>query len=865
MGDVYFDFPQAAYLFLFLIPMLIGMYALHHYRQRKMKNYTDTSHLPLLMYPRSVFISHLKNACLAGAWILIVIAFMNPKGNIKYAPTSQDVMEESSVPKRKVHDVILFVDTSASMGVNDARNGETRLENAKEISSELVGQLNGQLVSLYAFTSALTRLVPPTFDYLFTRLMIKELQINEGDVGGTDLKTVLQNLKEQVFAQQKAKLYTLVILSDGGDNQLEKEQGDSRQQRQNEISSVFSDAKELNLRIFTIGTGSLAGGVVPNVTVGVQPVTSKLDQSVLQELAQVGRGEYYAANEFNSWNLAHLLAEKIDQDSPYEEQTEKRLVIPPTKEEISSDHYFQIPLGLALLLLLIVVVLPDTQGSLRFLVLLILCLPSVQGMAQEEINNIGLQAEDFYAARDYDQAAGLYERLLKGSLPDWQRALIMYNLGNVRLAQNQWQEALTLYRAIPLNAISSPLLVQYLAFNQGLAYLFLSTAPEDVEQSLYFLQQSNRLLNQTTQIECLQQKDPCVPSERITHALEMVSIQTNQTWKQEREQLAKEGSNIHQVLLVDGLEHVIEHLDEAIQSSFKQQYISYSLLAAKQLIPLWKEVNNQENALKEFETGMALLEKGDLQESLIDLKKALGLISEGQEEIDRLFVHFYLTLTERNLNAEEIENLISGMKNHQIDAPIPFAESSLEQLKGGHLAAARFFLLKSFITFEEAIGKKEEVNTPILILKRSLRDAKWALQFNRLLQVDKVNEKQVDVLKDAQDTVVDESQSFIPTVLEKQKETQQCQAQPWVQAIPLFEKGYEYALMAQRDLLHDPSSVLVLQEQTITYWKQALNLLERPPSSEGQQRNQETLRSLEEMEAQDKKPTPQPKLELNSW
>lgn len=863
MGDVYFAFPQAAYLFLFLIPMIGGMYALHRYRKRKMQLYADAFHLPLLMNPRSILITHFKNACLVMAWILIVLAFMNPKGNIKYAPSAV-ATEDSTISKRKAHEVVLLVDTSASMGVSDGRNDETRLENAKDIAGELIGRLNGQTISLYAFTSALTRLVPPTYDYLFTRLVIKNLQINEGEIGGTNLKTILSDLKEKIFSQSLAKLYTFIIISDGGDNELEKLQGVARQQRINEIANIFSNAHEIQLRIFTVGTGSTLGGIVPNVTLNGQTVTSKLDADVLKQLALIGRGEYFGANDYDAWNLARQIGDKIDQDSPFDKSSDTRVVIPPSPEEISSDRYYQLPLGLALLLLLIVFVLPDTQGYVRFFMFIIVLIPSL-GSCQEDINRVGLKAEAHFGARDFEQAATLYDRLLKGNVPDWQRALILYNLATVHLAQGRSQEALTFYRAISLNAISSPQLVKYLAFNQGILYLLQAKHSDDAEQSLYYLQQSERFLEETKQIECLQKTD-CQPSEDLTQALEAVSIQTNQAWRQEREQLAKEGKNMIRFLLVKALEHLIEILNETGRSDLKKEYMAYAVSSANQLSSLWEEAKDQDEAHKEYVAGVALLEAGKLEEAQMQMKKVLGILSQRGEEIDRLFVQFYLILTERHLNQTEMERLISEMKKHSLESPLASAEMSLTQLKNGYQAAARFFFLHSFITFEASISQNEKVTTtPKSILKRSLRNARWALQFNRLIQIEKVNEQQIDILKNAQDTVVSQANDFIPAVVEMERKAEGCQAQPWALAIPLFEKGYEAALMAQRDLERDTTSILLLQEQTITYWQQALQIIENPPQSEGQQQNQETIRSLEEMEAQDKIPAGQSNQELHSW
>ncbi len=374
MRDIHYDFPQAVYLLLLLIPLLFLYGWLFYYRQQSTKAYASSSILPQLLKRRSFFFSILKAFALSFAWILACIAFMGPKGNLQYQLISHanqkrnihtQTQAHSQLP-HQTHEVIFLIDASASMSVSDARHHRTRLIAAKEIVEQIISQLIGQTIALDAFTSELTPLVPPTLDYLFVRLVLQQLGINEGDVGGTDLAKVLETLKEKILSTPFSKLYTIILLSDGGDNRIEKLQGQAKEEAIQKVLHIIPNPTELNLRIFTIGMGSKEGGTVPSVTFNGQPIHSRLEEEILKSLAHQERGTYYEANAWPAWNLAQDLINQMKENSPDAEGGEsaavlERKVVPAKQEEISYDFYYQLPLGLAILFLLLYFILPDVH------------------------------------------------------------------------------------------------------------------------------------------------------------------------------------------------------------------------------------------------------------------------------------------------------------------------------------------------------------------------------------------------------------------------------------------------------------------------------------------------------------------------
>jgi Ca-activated chloride channel family protein len=361
--DLYFYFPQAIYLLLFLLPLFVGYFALKHYRQRQLHAYASLSVLAYLLTPRSSRLSKLKLIGWMIIWTTACLALMGPFGNIRYLSLNSETPAEHVNMHATPHEVIFLVDTSASMGVPDGPEKETRLEEAKAFMEDIVRQLRGQTVSLYAFTSELSAVVPATLDYLFVRLALKELHIDEGDVGGTRFAPVLTALRQQAFPEPSLKRYTVILFSDGGDTQLATLKGEARNQEKQAILTAIPHPDQLHLRLFTIGLGALQPQVIPHVTFEGKPVSSQLEPAILEELAAKERGVYYMAQKWTSWNLAQELITQMGQDPPIEHGELERRVAPIKQEDVLVDLYYQIPLSLALLFYFFNLLLPDVRRS----------------------------------------------------------------------------------------------------------------------------------------------------------------------------------------------------------------------------------------------------------------------------------------------------------------------------------------------------------------------------------------------------------------------------------------------------------------------------------------------------------------------
>lgn len=363
-NDLYYEFPSAAYL-VFLVFVLAGLaWNLHVFRKKFLGRFSRASEV---IIPRSRFAFWTKAAAVCLAWIATTIVLMQPKGNGHYPESHKekkwvsDKKEKEGIIQRKAHDVIFLVDASASMEVPDARGGQTRLQFAKELIDEIISRLKGESIALYAFTSDATKLSPLTMDYLFVRLMLKQMNINEGDIAGTNMTEALASLRDEYFLTITPKRKTLVILSDGGDTHLEELKGNEQQRAIDSIKFFFNQAEELDLNVFTIGLGSREGGIIPHVEYEGKPVHSSLNEQLLKELSSRGMGKYYYANDFSAVDLAHDFVNAINQPVGIEEYRVKTRSQVKGSQDLIYDLFFQIPLGIAIVLLGFVLLFPDTR------------------------------------------------------------------------------------------------------------------------------------------------------------------------------------------------------------------------------------------------------------------------------------------------------------------------------------------------------------------------------------------------------------------------------------------------------------------------------------------------------------------------
>lgn len=358
MIKVFYMWPHTVYLMLALPLFLFLYWKLQRERKKALESFSKSALHNNILHRRARLYTVIKIVLLLLSWMMLTIALMQPivwyYPDEEKVPLLEKILEwdfdglSTSVRSKQVqaHEVVVVIDTSASMSVKDAPGGKTRLEYARELSDALIGELNGQMVSLYAFTSELTPLVPATLDYLFTRLILRDVKINEGDVSGTDFQTLLERLRKKYWANESNRLVTLFMISDGDDTAFSKNEVDYQSLK------ALVDGGE-HLRVVTVGVGSDLGAVIPEVTYQGGTVTSSLNEKLLQSIAM--ENFYFSSSGTDPQNLMKRIVNVI------------RRVGKPTEETLASEkpfreiQLFYLPLILAIIFLGLSIVLPETE------------------------------------------------------------------------------------------------------------------------------------------------------------------------------------------------------------------------------------------------------------------------------------------------------------------------------------------------------------------------------------------------------------------------------------------------------------------------------------------------------------------------
>jgi Ca-activated chloride channel homolog len=226
------------------------------------------------------------------SFLLIILALVNPQ----LPGEKQKVSKESA-------DIFIAFDISRSMLAQDI--APDRLTRSKLFAVSLVKSLRTERIGLIVFAGAAYVYMPLTSDYNAAIDFINGLSTEMASYQGTAIGDAVL-VAEKAFTEEANRNRGLIIISDGEDH-------DSGALKSAEAAS------KNGLVITTLGVGTERGGMIPDMNQGGSnykldengsPVRSKLDASILKEIAQKARGTYYNIND--SDNAIKGVKEMVD-------------------------------------------------------------------------------------------------------------------------------------------------------------------------------------------------------------------------------------------------------------------------------------------------------------------------------------------------------------------------------------------------------------------------------------------------------------------------------------------------------------------------------------------------------------------------
>ncbi len=247
--------------------------------------------------------------------------------------------------------VYLALDLSRSMLVQDA--APDRLTKAKTVALEIIEAFPDEKIGLISFAGKAWLEAPLTTDHKVLQEAVLALNQNTVPYGGSDSGSILELAVKSLPEDTNAEAL-LVILSDG-------------EFHDDTSVTAISEARQAGLTIFTIGVGTLEGGLIPDKAQGYfrdrnrRTVHSKLNPQPLEQLAYYGGGQMYLGEDYQF--IKRMRASLSQQQSA--ETTQRELVV--------HNHLFQAFLIPACLGLILALLLPSVWQARASAALILLC------------------------------------------------------------------------------------------------------------------------------------------------------------------------------------------------------------------------------------------------------------------------------------------------------------------------------------------------------------------------------------------------------------------------------------------------------------------------------------------------------------
>jgi Ca-activated chloride channel family protein len=269
--------------------------------------------------------SRLQMFMLALLWVALVFSLMRPQW-----------LEPYTEVRTEGYDLMLAIDTSRSMDALDFTvegRQVTRMAVIKGVIGQFIKAREGDRIGIVVFGSQSFVLSPMTLDNQAVFNLVENIvsrMAGDGTAIGDAIGLSVKKLRDRPEGSR-----VLILVTDG-----ENTEGTLPP----ELAARL--AAQEGIRIYTIGVGSK--GLVPFMEGGqLTQVKMEIDEDLLTEVASITGGEYFRATDTSALEKIY---ERID--ALEKSRAEARTVMIPRP-------LYRLPLGLALLALLLLGLFPD--------------------------------------------------------------------------------------------------------------------------------------------------------------------------------------------------------------------------------------------------------------------------------------------------------------------------------------------------------------------------------------------------------------------------------------------------------------------------------------------------------------------------
>ena len=207
--------------------------------------------------------------------------------------------------KTRGAEVMIVLDVSNSMLAEDY--SPNRLERAKLAISRVVDKLRDDRIGLVVFAGNSFVQLPITTDYVSAKMFLGSISTESIPIQGTAIGDAISTALRS-FSAQSDRSRAIIVITDG-------------ENHEDDPVAAASQAAEMGVRVFTIGIGSPEGKMIPFEGVYLRdkegnPVVTRLDEAVLQDVAAAGKGLYVRAgnSEFGLNPIIEEIARLDDEE-----------------------------------------------------------------------------------------------------------------------------------------------------------------------------------------------------------------------------------------------------------------------------------------------------------------------------------------------------------------------------------------------------------------------------------------------------------------------------------------------------------------------------------------------------------------------
>ncbi len=274
-----FRFAHIYYFYLLaLVPVFAGLLVLFLvWKKKTLAKYGDWSVIRQLMPDYSLSKPILKFILIMLAMTSLIFALADPQTGSRLEKV-----------KRKGIDLMICLDISNSMMAQDIK--PDRLERAKQSIVRLIDNLEGDRIGIIVFAGKAYTQLPITTDYAAAKMFTASINTSLIATQGTAIGAAIE-LAASSFGESKHNK-AIVIITDGEDHE-------------GNVLEQADAAMKNNITIYTIGMGLPTGTPIPVFSNGLQTgyrkdrdgqtIMSKLDETLLQQIASIGKGMYVRA------------------------------------------------------------------------------------------------------------------------------------------------------------------------------------------------------------------------------------------------------------------------------------------------------------------------------------------------------------------------------------------------------------------------------------------------------------------------------------------------------------------------------------------------------------------------------------------